>query len=189
MKKSTGQRGAVENDRLESLERRIERLEDIEAIKRLMVLYAKGSDDHHNLDVMVPLFAEDGVLDVSSGYGRYQGHEAIGRFLSGPGEEIIRWSLHYMVSPLIEVGEDGRTARGFWYLWEIAKMRNPNTGQEEAVWIAGTYDVDLVKQGDGQWKFKYVKLNMQIMSPYSEGWAKKPWHDFGRPGINNESAG
>jgi hypothetical protein len=60
-------------------------------------------------------------------------------------------------------------------------MRNPRKDGEEAVWIGGSYDGEFVKLDDGQWKFKYVKLNMEIMSPYSEGWAKKPFHDFGVP--------
>lgn len=60
-------------------------------------------------------------------------------------------------------------------------MMNPKAGEEEAVWIGGTYDAEFVKQDDGEWKFKYVKLNMEIMSPYSQGWAKMPFHDFGIP--------
>jgi hypothetical protein len=166
---------------LEHLVKRVQRLEDLEAIKRLITFYGRGSDDHHNIAVMGPLFADDAVLDVGSGYGQYQGRKAIEAFLSGPGEKIILWSIHYMISPTIDIAEDGRTAKGFWYLWEVAKMRNPRKDGEEAVWIGGSYDGEFVKLDDGQWKFKYVKLNMEIMSPYSEGWAKKPFHDFGVP--------
>ncbi len=169
------------SESLENLAKRIQRFEDLEAIKRIIVLYGKGSDDHHNLEVMGPLFADDGVLDVGSGYGQYKGRKAIEAFLSGPGEKIILWSIHYMVSPVIDIAEDGKTAKGFWYLWEIAKMNNPKKGEEEAVWIAGMYQAEFAKEADGQWKFKYVKLNMEVMSPYSEGWAKRPFHDFGIP--------
>ena len=165
---------------LENLAARIQRLEDIEAIKHLMIRYARASDDNHNVDIMVPQFAEDGILDVGSGYGQYQGHKALREFLQGPAGKVISWSLHYMITPLIEINEDGRTARGFWYLWEIANMPTGKTGKDEAVWIGGSYDIDFVKQDNGEWKFKKVALKMEIMSPYSEGWAKKPWHDFGR---------
>ncbi|MBI3951655.1 MAG: nuclear transport factor 2 family protein [Acidobacteria bacterium] len=166
---------------LEDLAKRVRRLEDIEAIKQIIIIYGKGSDDHHNVDVMLPLFTEDGVLDVGSGYGRYEGREALREFLTGPAEEIIRWSIHYMLSPVIEVAEDGRTAHAFWYLWEVANMEDPRTKELEAMWIGGTYDSDLVKEADGQWRFKEIRLKMEFMSPYSEGWVKSPFHDFGLP--------
>jgi hypothetical protein len=165
---------------LRELEARIRRLEDIQAIKNLLVRYARASDKHNDPDLMLPLFTEDGALDVGSDYGRYQGHDTLRAFfLETP--KIISWSLHYMVSPSIEIAEDGRSATAFWYLWELANMPYPKGTGEEAVWIGGTYDSDLVKQDDGSWLFKEIRLKMELMSPYSEGWVKKPWHDFGRP--------
>ena len=165
---------------LEQLAARIQRLEDIHAINNLIVTYARASDRHNDPDLMVPLFTEDGALDVGSGYGRFQGHDVLRAFfLETP--KIISFSLHYMISPQIEIGEDGRSARAFWYLWEPASMPDPATGREEAVWIGGTYDADLVKVDDGRWLFKEIRLKMEFMSPYGEGWARRPWHDFGRP--------
>lgn len=162
---------------LESLARRIQRLEDIEAIKHLLVLYAQGSDHKNDPDVMVPLFTEDGVFDIGTGYGTYVGHKAIREFLEGA-PKIIDWSLHYMISPHIEVAEDGQTADVFCYLWEIANMPDGKGGLEP-VFIGGTYHNDAVRLPNGEWRFKVVRLRMEIMSPYSEGWVKKPFHDFG----------
>ena len=159
---------------------RIQRLEDIEAIKQLIARYAMASDKQNNPDLMLPLFTEDGVLDVGSGYGRYQGHEVLREFLSGTAD-IISWSLHFNISPLIEISEDGASAEAFWYLWEPANMPDPKTGGQIAVWIGGTYASDVVKGHDGKWRFKEIRLRMEIMSPYDEGWVKKPWHDLGRP--------
>ena len=162
---------------LESLARRIQRLEDIKAIERLLILYAQGSDHKNDPDVMVPLFTEDGVFDVGTGYGTFVGHKAIREFLEGA-PNIINWSLHYMISPLIEVAEDGQTADVFCYLWEIANMPNAK-GELEPVLIGGTYHNDAVRLPNGEWRFKVVRLRMEIMSPYYEGWVKKPFHDFG----------
>ena len=165
---------------LERLSERIRRLEDVHEINNLLVRYARASDRHNDPDLMVPLFTEDGALDVGSGYGRFQGHDVLRAFfLETP--KIISFSLHYMISPQIEIGEDGRTATAFWYLWEPATMPDPATGDEMAVWIGGTYDADLVKSEDGRWLFKEIRLDMKFMSPYPEGWVKQPWHDFGRP--------
>lgn len=176
------------DDRLKTIEARLQRLEDVEAIKEIWIRYSQASDNAHNLDVMLPLFAKDAIFDIGSGYGTYRGHDEIGKFLGGPANKIIPWSLHYMVSPLIEVAEDGKTARGFWYLWEIAKMVDPVTGQEEAVWIGGTYNNEFIKE-NGEWKLQIVRLKMELMSPYSEGWVKKPWHDFGRPQTKSSQSG
>src|SRR4029450_4718459 len=93
---------------LESLAARVQRLEDIEAITHLLIRYAQGSDKRNDPDIMVPLFTEDGIFDVGSGYGTYVGHAAIRKFLEGA-PDIIRWSLHYMISPKIEIAGDGRT--------------------------------------------------------------------------------
>ncbi|HKZ79387.1 MAG TPA: nuclear transport factor 2 family protein [Pyrinomonadaceae bacterium] len=164
---------------LESLAARIQRLEDIEAIKYLLIRYAQGSDKHNDPDIMVPLFTEDAVFDIGSGYGTYVGHETIRKFLEGA-PNIIKWSLHYMISPLIEVADDGQTAKVFCYLWELANMPN-SKGELEPVLIGGTYNNDAVKLPNGEWKFSVVRLRMEIMSPYYEGWVKKPFHDFGIP--------
>ena len=170
-----------QQESLQSLAGRVQRLEDIEAIKHLLILYAQGSDKQNDPDIMVPLFTEDGVFDVGSGYGTYVGHREIREFLLGA-PEIIRWSLHYMISPEIEVSGDGTSAKVFCYLWEIANMDDPKTGKLEPMWIGGTYHNDAVKLPNGEWRFSHVRLRMQIMSPYSEGWVKRPFHDFGVPG-------
>src|SRR3990172_2193552 len=139
---------------LESLAKRIQRLEDIEAIKYLLVLYAQGSDKKNDPDIMVPLFTEDGVFDIGTGYGTYVGHDVIRKFLEGA-PNIIKWSLHYMISPLIEVADDGQTAKVFCYLWELANMPN-SKGELEPVLIGGTYNNDAVKLPNGEWKFSVV---------------------------------
>lgn len=164
---------------LESLAARIQRHEDIEAIKYLLIRYAQGSDRQNDPDIMVPLFTEDAVFDIGSGYGTYVGHKTIRKFLEGA-PNIIKWSLHYMISPLIEVADDGQTAKVFCYLWEIANMPN-SKGELEPVLIGGTYQNDAFKLPNGEWRFSVVRLRMEIMSPYYEGWVKKPFHDFGIP--------
>lgn len=154
----------------DDLATRIQRLEDIEAIKWLIVRYAQGADQNNNVDIMIPLFAEDAVWDAGERFGRYEGKAAIRDFLLSSGS-FIGWTLHYMVSPAIKIGDGGKTAQAFWYLWETANMPNQQTGESEAMWIGGTYDTELAKE-DGQWKFKRVNLKIKLLSPYKEGWAK-----------------
>jgi ketosteroid isomerase-like protein len=159
----------------DDLDARLQRLEDIEAIKWLIVQYARGADRNNDVDILMPLFTDDAVWDAGERFGRYEGKEAIRQFLLGSGS-FIGWTLHYMVSPAVKIADDGKTAQAFWYLWETANMPNAATHEPEAMWIGGTYDTTLVKE-DGEWKFKHVNLNIKLLSPYTEGWAKKQVRD------------
>ncbi len=161
---------------VQQLAARVQRLEDIEAIKLLVVRYAQGADRGNDIDIMIPLFADDGVWDGGERFGVYTGKEAIRQFLSESGS-FIGWTLHYMVSPAVEVDPHGKTAKAFWYLWETATMPNAETGEDDAFWIGGTYESELTKQHDGAWKFARVALMLKLLSPYKEGWAKKQMPD------------
>lgn len=154
---------------------RIQRLEDIEAIKWMIARYAQGADQHNDTDILMPLFTEDAVWDAGERFGRYVGKPAIHDFLKGSGS-FIGWTLHYMVSPAIKIADDGKTAQAFWYLWETANMPHPQTHDPEAMWIGGTYDTELVKE-NSEWKFKKVNLRIKLLTPYTEGWAKRQVRD------------
>jgi hypothetical protein len=154
---------------------KIQRLEDIEAIKWQITRYAQGADDGNNINIMLPLFADDIVFEAE-GLGRFDGKAAVREMLLGS-PAFIRRTLHYMVSPAIDVAKDGRTARAFWYLWETAEMPKTQGGEWEPVWIGGTYETELVK-AEGQWKFTKVTLRLKMVSPYAEGWVKTPIRPF-----------
>jgi hypothetical protein len=62
--------------RLDRIERRLQTLEDAEAIRNLKVRYAALCDDHYDADGIAALFTEDSVWD-SPGLGRFEGREAI----------------------------------------------------------------------------------------------------------------
>ena len=157
---------------IQQLVARVQRLEDIEAIKLLVVRYAQGADQGNDPDIMVPLFTDAGVWDGGKRFGVYTGKEAIRQFLAESGA-FIGWTLHYMVSPAVDVDPAGQTAKAFWYLWETANMPNQESGEDDAFWIGGTYESALAKQADGAWKFTRVALDLKLLSPYAEGWARK----------------
>jgi len=48
---------------LAEIERRLTRLEDIEAIKQLKARYCEICDDDHNPDRITSVFAEDGIWE------------------------------------------------------------------------------------------------------------------------------
>lgn len=159
-------------EKTQDLATRVQRLEDIEAIKQLKARYTRGGVPTSDLEVMMPLFTEDAVLDIEH-FGFCEGTEAIRDFLIKASEKIT-WAIRYILSPLIEIADDGSTARGSWYLLGLANMLDERTGEWEAVWIAGDYDEEYVKK-NGQWKFKRVTSKQKLVSPYADGWTKTPF--------------
>jgi CDGSH-type Zn-finger protein len=147
------------------------RLEDLEAIRSLIVSYARGCDRGNDPTIIGPLFTESGTWECK-GFGRYEGRDKVARGLKGIAGEKIWWSLHYMISPQIDLGSDGATARAFWYLWEAATIPHEETGEPEPHWIGATYDADVVKIG-GRWLFQRMELILHMASSYQEGWVRK----------------
>jgi hypothetical protein len=92
---------------LKALEKRIEMLEAVEAIKHLKAKYAAVCDDKYNPPVAVKLFTEDAVWDGGKDFGIHRGRPAIN-------------------------SKDGKTATGKWYLWQACTLKGMG-----AAWIAG----------------------------------------------------
>ena len=99
--------------RLEQIERRLQVLEDTEAIRNLKARYAALCDNHYDADGIVSLFTEDAVWE-SPALGRFEGRDAIRNFFRGA-SGIFSFAIHYSLNGHIEV--DGDTARARWYLF------------------------------------------------------------------------
>ena len=151
---------------LEALERRVQQLEDLEAIKQLKARYAAYCDANYDADALADLFTEDAIWDGGL-LGYNEGREAIRQFFRGSSQRIA-FALHYIVSPLIEI--DGDTASGTWYLWQMCTYTNGN----QAVWGAATYH-DRYVRDQGVWKFQHVRITSHFWTPFEEGWARAPF--------------
>jgi len=154
-----------------SLIRRIEQLEDIEAIRRLVARYALGADRQNDPEIMGPMFSDEAIWEAA-GFGRYVGAKNIAAGLADIARKTIRWSLHYMVSPLIELGEEPHQASCHWYLWELARVAE-GSEMPRAHWIGGWYESALVKR-HGAWKFQHVVLHPKLISPLETDWSTLP---------------
>jgi len=149
---------------LEDLTRRIQVLEDIEAIKRLKAQYCTYCDNAYDADGIASLFAEDAVWDGGN-FGKHEGREAIRTFFRGA-SRIFPFALHQVMNPIIEV--QGGQATGSWYLLQPATLADGN----QAVWLAARYEEEYVKVG-GDWQFKRLKVHASFLTPFEQGWAKK----------------
>lgn len=149
----------------QTLEERIQRLEDIEALTQLKSRYAAYCDDDYDADRLAPLFTPDAVWDGGA-LGRFEGREAIRNFFAGA-DDVMPFAIHHVTNPVIEI--EGDRATGHWYLWQPCVHA---TGRQ-ALWLAGRYDDEYARE-NGEWRFSRVTLELKMLSPYELGWAQAP---------------
>lgn len=148
-----------------TLEERVQRLEDIEAIRRLKIRYAQLCDANYDPDGLAALFTEDAVFEGGA-LGNYNGREAIRQFMAGVSKQLT-FAVHFMIGHMIDVAPSGTEATGSWYLLDAV------TANGRADWIAVTYD-DRYRKVDGQWLFSHVKVNFAFWTHFDTGWVKDP---------------
>lgn len=157
---------------LESIERRLSRLEDVEEIRNLKERYAHFCDQDYDPDGIASLFTEDAKFE-SNGLGNHYGREAIREFMGKVSSEIL-WAQHFMIAPRIDVAEDGLTATGTWYLLDLVTMTGlDDPAKPDAVIITANYRDEYAKV-DGEWKFKSVLADIKMVSNLDRGWAAQP---------------
>jgi len=138
-----------------SVEQRLGRLEDLEAIRRLKASYCRWSDRGYpqagdDPERVAALFAPDGT------WGDVQGHAAI-RSLFAEFQRRLPFAVHYALDPAIEVEGDraSYTAHGL-----IALV----TDAGEGLWVGGTYSDELVRTQDG-WRFARLRFDQAFRDP------------------------
>ena len=149
--------------RLESLEGRLQALEDAEAIRNLKARYAALCDNQYDADAIAMLFTEDALWE-SPALGRFAGREAIRSFFRGA-SGIFSFAIHYSLNGHIEV--EGDQARARWYLFMPCTVAAGN----QAMWRAGI-DHETYARTDGAWMFRHKRSEPLMNVPFETGWAK-----------------
>lgn len=148
-----------------TLERRIQRLEDIEAIRRLRNRYHASLNEARYADCR-PLFTDDAVVEL--GYlARYEGIDAIDRGFRAMGERDRFFIKQFIHSHDVDV--DGDTATGTSYL----EARYGRFGVSYVV--AGRYD-DVYVRVNGVWKFRAMIAELFYTVPNAVGWTGDEMH-------------
>jgi hypothetical protein len=140
---AAGQRDGANQD--QSLAARVKRIEDVQAIERLLLNYGRQLDAR-DFKAYSLLFAKDGVW--SGGMGTVQGPAAIQAFMEKaiPGPNAVH-NYHVLTNFVIDVNGDTGTA---WSRWQFVV---PGPNNNAVVAQSGRYDDTLVRE-DGRWKFK-----------------------------------
>ena len=166
-------------------------------IKRLMdyrdICNLQGRYNHYMLsgriDKILEMFAKKYPIAAEmADSGEYKGMDGIKRLFTVLGEKYAfpgSLGLHMLVTPVVEVNEDGETARGMWHSFGCNTIKEGD--QVSAMWQAGKYDITFVKE-DGDWKYGVFKWYVIFRTPYEDGWVKTPiisgLHQEDSPPIN-----
>jgi len=148
---------------VKALKKQMQRLDDIEAIKRLQCAYGYYLE-HWMGDEIIDCFAKDNP-EVAGTFveGTYKGPEGIRRYF-GRMKETPPEFLHMVmqVSPVITVDENGKTAYGRWYGYGgiLSKAAQPL----DPAMMAVIYEMDYIKE-NGVWKILKLRLQMHYAYP------------------------
>lgn len=145
---------------MQTLEQRIQQLEDIEAIRRLKAAYCDACDNDHDGDAVAALFTEDGSWQ-HEGREANVGKAAIAKNMYWVREHGgMRCSAHIVSNPDIEV--DGDRASGNWRLVMMFSLRDGQSFYR----IIGRYEETYVRK-DGRWLFQTLLVKVEERGPYT----------------------
>ena len=157
-----------------SLEERLDRLESEREIQALLFRYAELCDQSYEPEGLAALFTEDATWssrarDGSVDFGRYEGREAIRAFFAGVSAELGPMTLHYLLSPRIEIGPDPDSAAGHCYLYAILDRRAAaavaGLQSRERIILAGTYD-HRFRRVEGRWLISDSACDLSLEAPF-----------------------
>lgn len=158
--------------RVARMEARIQRLDDIENIKRVQRAYGYYLDKALWNEV-VQLFDEHGTAEIA-GRGVYRGRERVRvvmRELIGKGEDGLPYGRllnHLQVQGIVTVGEDGRTAEARWR----AFIQFGEFGGE-AHWAEGPYEMQYIKGADEVWRISRLLWFPTFYTNFKKGWGEE----------------
>ncbi|MEO8099238.1 MAG: nuclear transport factor 2 family protein [Acidobacteriota bacterium] len=162
-------------ERMDRLEVGVEREEAIRAIKRLQHTY-NGYLDNGLWNEIASLLSSNAAADFAG--TKVTSSAAIASHLrqqadrAQPGLANGQLNTHLLMQPIINLGADGKTAKGTWH--ELAMLgRNAGRSGATASWIGGIYENTYVLE-NGAWKISSIGFHEQYRGDYSEPGQKAP---------------
>jgi SnoaL-like domain len=135
-----------------TLAERIDRLEQIEALKQLKYRYCAAVDANYDAAAIASMFTEDGVWDGGD-LGYYSGRDAIYQSFLEPNASV-QWMRHCVLNPIIEI--TGDRAQCQWYMW-LPKISLDGTSRS----FQGGTHVDQCRRVDGRWLFESMQVRLR----------------------------
>ncbi|MCL8017257.1 nuclear transport factor 2 family protein [Streptomyces sp. AS02] len=162
------------SNEIDALRRRLERLEAVQEIQNLMgrraFLHSAGMNDREFEECWS---TRDDICFEAEDWGVWDGREAIiAAYVKEnpfPSDTVGLMIEHCLTTQVIEVAEDGQTAKGVWIspgheTFPIVPGEPPKPH-----WSWGRYSVDFVKE-DGQWRVWHLHVLTTFRTPYDRSW-------------------
>jgi hypothetical protein len=179
---------AVGYFRYDALEKRVERVEDVQAIERLQYAY-NYYVEHMMKQEIIDCFSDspDVLLDWLE--GKWKGKEGVRKYFDLNQVPPVEFQHQLIPSAgLITVAPDGKTAKGRWYAFGGIMMPSPgvegNVQTLSRSFINGIYEIGYVKE-NGIWKMLTINWNIPYGVRISDGWIMP--EDIAGPMLRNQS--
>jgi hypothetical protein len=168
-----------------SLEKRLKKMEAIWEIHKVMSKYEYYLSACMG-DEITDLFARKapGVTANIGDWGEYIGIEGIRRLFSGRisiGDMTGFMGETALTNEIIEVAEDGKTAKATWMAPGVETTRDAaNNNAIRSAWCWGKYACDFIKE-DGEWKLWHFNHFLTFFADYDKSWAEGGEHYTRKP--------
>ena len=156
-------------NQLESQEKILRTLQDIEEIKKLQRAYGYYLE-HWMAQEIIDLFSDGPDVSLMLAQGAYSGKEGVIRYFERykePSPEFLHQVMQ--LSGIVNVDPDGRTANGRWYGYGAVAV--PVDKQVIQRFISGIYGCEYVKE-NGIWKIKKLRFDQTYNATPARGWVK-----------------
>jgi len=164
---------------VDELRAKLTRQEDIEALRRIAYAYGYFMDNALTSEVKA-MFADEMEYCEVSGYGMYRGRKGcdtmwtsvVGVSLQDENGHLAfgRLAKHYLLSDMIDVATDGKTAEGrFNYIAFAGAFGRKGSARHQI----GVYRMGFVQE-NGVWKIRRFSLVFDAIDYDFDNWAMKP---------------
>jgi hypothetical protein len=162
-----------------AMEKELQRLKDIEAIRKLQYIYGYYLTTFMN-EEMIDLFSNSPEATLDFPEGTFFSKKGICSAFGHTNKDMNPEFMHQLMQlqGVIDVAEDGKTAQGRW--WGFGAMAMPGTESDKKgasddrvtqAMVCGVYENEYIKE-EGVWRFWKIKwVPFYSFSP-ENGWVK-----------------
>jgi len=172
---------------LDTLEKQVALLEDIQAVENLQRTYGYYFDTRQ-FHKIVDLFSENTAYVEIESHGRFLGKKGVKRMFFmdkvDPAKDLkaqMRKRLLGVATVIMQLGgvvnvnPDGKTAMGRWETWLAESF--PFGGRLGQYWLHGYYENGYVKE-NGKWLFSKLHWYTTFFTRFETGWMVQPLVGF-----------
>jgi hypothetical protein len=177
------------DEKLATLEHEIQRVQARGEVENIFSRYQYLHSYFLDEKIIDTLWVSEGTPGVSAQYtntGIYNTWASVMAYHRDRPSPQGKLLFHYTASPLIEVANDGQTAKGVWVVAGVESgLTNPEVAEKAppamfepnlvdgkkvwAHWIQVRYHLDFLKQ-DGQWRIWHFRAVEVSRAPFGQNW-------------------